>query len=91
MNNRMLQRVRKAVGISCMGILLSCTGIPQEIPSVTLTGGMEMPVLGLGTYTLTGDTAVEAVKNALQFGYRHIDAAQAYRNEAEIYEGIRQS
>ena len=50
-----------------------------------------MPVLGLGTYTLTGDTAVRAVKNALKLGYRHIDAAQAYRNEAEIYEGIRQS
>ena len=91
MNNRMLQRVRKAAGISCMGILLSCTGTPQEIPSAALTGGVEMPVLGLGTYTLTGDTAVRAVKNALKLGYRHIDAAQAYRNEAEIYEGIRQS
>lgn len=74
MSNRILKQMRKAAGISCMGALLSCTGSPQEIPSVTLTGGVEMPVLGLGTYTLTGDTAIVAVKNALQLGYRHIDA-----------------
>lgn len=61
------------------------------IPSVTLNNGVEMPMLGLGTYTLKGDTAIKAVKTAIQIGYRHFDTAQAYGNETEVYEGIRQS
>lgn len=62
-----------------------------EYPYITLSNGYKMPLLGLGTYTLKGDTVIQAVKNALQMGYRHIDCAQVYGNEAEVMEGIRQS
>jgi 2,5-diketo-D-gluconate reductase B len=46
--------------------------------------GVRMPALGLGTYRLRGDDARRAVAHALATGYRHIDTAQMYDNEAEI-------
>ncbi|MDE6293446.1 MAG: aldo/keto reductase [Clostridiales bacterium] len=60
-------------------------------PTVTLNSGYEMPVLGLGTYSLHGDTCKAAVISALSQGYRLIDTAYMYGNEAEIGEAIRQS
>lgn len=50
-----------------------------------------IPALGLGTYGLWGDTAIQMVTHALQVGYRHIDTAQAYDNEAEVGWGIRRA
>jgi diketogulonate reductase-like aldo/keto reductase len=43
-----------------------------------------MPIIGLGTYALEGDEGVRAVQVALDAGYRHVDAATMYGNEAEI-------
>lgn len=60
-------------------------------PIVTLNSGYEMPVLGLGTYSLRGDTCKNAVKSALSQGYRLIDTAFMYGNETEIGEAIRES
>lgn len=60
-------------------------------PTVTLNSGYEMPILGLGTYSLTGDTCKSAVKSALSQGYRLIDTAHMYGNETEIGEAIRES
>jgi 2,5-diketo-D-gluconate reductase B len=45
---------------------------------------MVIPNIGLGTYRLTGDEAVNAVTTALELGYRHIDTAQLYNNETEV-------
>ncbi|MFW6198337.1 MAG: aldo/keto reductase [Acidobacteriota bacterium] len=53
--------------------------------------GRKIPSLGLGTWQLQGDECVEAVRDALEIGYRHIDTAQAYENEAEVGRGIRES
>lgn len=49
-----------------------------------LANGVEMPVLGFGTWQLLGSTCYEATAHALRVGYRHIDTAQAYGNEAEV-------
>ena len=57
----------------------------------TLANGVEIPKLGLGTWFINGDEAVQAVKDAAKIGYRHIDSAQAYQNEKEIGQGIRES
>jgi diketogulonate reductase-like aldo/keto reductase len=58
----------------------------------TLTvGGVEIPVLGLGTWPMSGASCVRAVAEALKLGYRHIDTAQMYGNEAEVGEGLRAS
>lgn len=46
--------------------------------------GSRMPVLGLGTWQLTGSACARVVRSAIDLGYRHIDTAQAYGNEAEV-------
>jgi diketogulonate reductase-like aldo/keto reductase len=51
-------------------------------------GGAEVPALGLGTWRLTGDDAERAVSTALDVGYRHVDTAQAYRNEREVGDAL---
>jgi 2,5-diketo-D-gluconate reductase B len=53
--------------------------------------GEEVPSLGLGTYRLTGEACVRAVQRALAMGYRHVDTAQMYGNEAEVGRGIEDS
>lgn len=52
----------------------------------------DMPRLGLGTYQNTDrDTCIESVRTAIEMGYRHIDTAQMYDNEAYVAEGIAQA
>lgn len=53
--------------------------------------GASIPQIGLGTMTLKGDVCVNAVKAALQMGYRHLDTAAYYENEKENGEGLRAS
>ncbi|KAF8155605.1 Aldo/keto reductase [Crassisporium funariophilum] len=59
--------------------------------SVTLNTGAEMPTLGLGTWKSGPGEVAGAVAFALQNGYKHIDAATAYGNEAEVGAGIKAS
>ncbi len=51
--------------------------------------GAKIPAIGLGTWTLRDDAATKLVAGALQAGYRHIDTATAYENEAAVGEGLR--
>ncbi len=53
--------------------------------------GARIPTIGLGTMTLKEDVCVQAVKTALQIGYRHLDTAAFYGNETENGEGLRRS
>lgn len=53
--------------------------------------GARIPPIGLGTWQLTSKTCVRMVSEALQLGYRHIDTAAMYGNEAEVGEGVRAS
>jgi len=55
----------------------------------TLANGVEIPKLGLGTWFIQDDNAAQAVKTAVEIGYRHIDTAQAYGNEKGVGEGVR--
>jgi 2,5-diketo-D-gluconate reductase A len=59
--------------------------------TVDLADGGRMPVVGLGTWQLRGRQAYEAVRHALRIGYRHIDTATMYRNEADIGRALRES
>ena len=60
------------------------TDTPQ-IPDLTVTlAHGEMPLLGFGTWQIRGDDAYRSTTEALEAGYRHLDTATAYRNEAEI-------
>lgn len=60
----------------------------MTVPSVRANGA-SIPVLGLGTWQLRGDTAAGCVEAALDAGYRHIDTAAMYGNETEVGEAIR--
>jgi diketogulonate reductase-like aldo/keto reductase len=62
-----------------------------EMPAVTLAGDMVMPMVGFGTWQLRGDDAYQAVRLALDAGYRHIDTATMYGNENEVGRALRDS
>ena len=53
--------------------------------------GENVPALGLGTWRLSGERCVGAVERALGMGYRHVDTAQMYGNEAEVGRGMQSS
>jgi len=55
----------------------------------TMANGVMIPKLALGTWFIDDNKASEAVRNALEIGYRHIDTAQAYGNERGVGEGVR--
>lgn len=57
--------------------------------SYTLNNGVKIPKLGLGTWFIDDGDAGQAVRDAVEIGYRHIDTAQAYHNEGGVGEGIR--
>ena len=56
----------------------------SPIPTLTLPTGSPIPVLGFGTYKVAPEDTYDAVSRALEVGYRHIDTAQMYGNEAEV-------
>ncbi|MFI7274411.1 aldo/keto reductase [Streptomyces sp. NPDC049879] len=55
----------------------------------TLSNGVEIPKLGLGTWFIDDDQVADAVRAAVGIGYRNIDTAQAYGNERGVGEGVR--
>lgn len=63
----------------------------RSIPAVILNNGVQMPMLGFGTNTLKGDLGVRCVSDAISVGYRLIDTAHIYGNEAAVGEGIQRS
>jgi 2,5-diketo-D-gluconate reductase A len=63
----------------------------RAIPVVPLRGGAQMPVIGFGTWRLRGRQAQQSVGQALQVGYRHVDTATMYANEADVGRALRDS
>ena len=59
--------------------------------NMKLNNNLEIPQIGVGTWTLRGETARRNVRLALEAGFRHIDTAQAYENEAEVGQGVADS
>jgi 2,5-diketo-D-gluconate reductase A len=62
-----------------------------QIPAVDLGSGVTMPMVGFGTWQLGGRSAYEAVRYALEVGYRHLDTATMYRNEHEVGQALSDS
>src|SRR5207245_606357 len=64
--------------------------MPREAShATTLTiQGTQIPKLGFGTWQLTGRACEEGVRDALELGYRHVDTARAYGNEAQVGRAI---
>ena len=63
----------------------------QRVPTVKLNSGYDMPVLGIGTYSLHNETCVNSIYTAIQCGYRKIDTAYMYGNEEEVGEAVRKA
>ena len=59
-----------------------------RVPTVTLNNGVEMPILGFGVFQIPADETQHAVESALAAGYRHLDTAAAYENEAAVGRAI---
>jgi 2,5-diketo-D-gluconate reductase B len=64
---------------------------PNQTTEMIEVQGTSLPRLGFGTWQIEGSEATDAVRDALEIGYRQIDTARAYENEAEVGEGIAQS
>ena len=70
--------------------------LPMTIPALPLPKAadgtpVDMPLLGFGTWQIRGDAAYQAVRDALEAGYRHLDTATMYGNEAEVGRALRDS
>jgi diketogulonate reductase-like aldo/keto reductase len=64
---------------------------PAPTPILKLNNGVELPALGLGVFQTPSDETRDAVRSALDAGYRHIDTAAAYANEREVGEAVHAS
>ena len=62
-----------------------------EIPTIDLAGGTAIPQFGLGVFQVPPEDTVENVLRGFEAGYRHIDTAKAYGNEAEVGQAVRAS
>jgi 2,5-diketo-D-gluconate reductase A len=67
------------------------TAPSSPVPSVTLNNGVEIPQLGLGVFQVDPAATKRITLDALEVGYRHIDTAEMYRNEAEVGQAVRES
>ncbi|MDQ6473041.1 aldo/keto reductase [Flavobacterium sp. LHD-80] len=99
---RFLQNTAK---LAAAGIYMSMFGMPKlfgntildmdinasSIPDVKLNNGLRIPMLGFGTYGLSGEVCQRSVAEAISSGYRLIDTAKVYGNEEAVGRGIKQS
>ncbi len=63
----------------------------STVPTIELNDGNTIPQLGFGVFQIPPDDTADAVKTALDIGYRHIDTAEMYQNEKGVGDGIRNS
>lgn len=95
--------LQSSAKLAAAGIYLGMFGMPElfgnvlidkdvkDIPDVKLNNGLKMPMLGFGTYGLSGDVCQKSVFEAISVGYRLIDTAKVYGNEVEVGKAIKQS
>ncbi len=62
-----------------------------EVPTIELNNGVKIPQLGFGVFQIPPAQTQDATAEALRVGYRHIDTAQMYRNEAGVGQAVRES
>lgn len=97
--------LQHTVKFAAAGMYLGAFGMPElfaneiintgkgaaGIPDVKLNNGVKMPMLGFGTYGLSGEVCQQSVKEAISAGYRLLDTAKVYGNEEAVGRGIKES
>lgn len=96
--------LKEALGTGTVSVSFQAEGTPDmaqisgndisfdfETKTVTLNSGYEMPVYGIGTYSLLGEECLSSVSTALENGVRLIDTAHMYHNEESVGEAVRNS
>ncbi|XP_014226590.1 alcohol dehydrogenase [NADP(+)] B-like [Trichogramma pretiosum] len=78
----------KLINIVCLLVAINLQG-SFAVEKLKLSSGYEIPVVGLGTSTIKLDNMEEAILSALNNGYRHIDTAFSYKNEAAIGKAVK--
>lgn len=73
------------------GVFDLSKGTNGNAPTIKLSSGYDMPIVGLGTYSLHGATCINSVKTAIATGFRKFDTASIYGNEEEVGQGVRES
>ena len=73
------------------GVFDLSNGTNGNAPTIKLSSGYNMPIVGLGTYSLHGTTCINSVKTAIAAGFRKFDTASVYGNEEEVGQGVRES
>lgn len=89
-----LKNLVQFAGVATLGVYMPYPLFAQDLKQIskkgakmqtlTLNNGVKMPILGLGTYSLTGKAGQKAMSEAIEVGYRLFDSAQMYNNEAEL-------
>eukprot|EP00966_Prymnesium_polylepis_P266723 6161905-Prymnesium_polylepis.1 len=86
---RRLPAIGAALSAALIGRLtLESQARQQAVPTLTLNTGASIPALGFGTYLANGDDLARALRSAIDAGYRHIDTAHGYQNEAVVGEAV---
>ena len=86
----MLSKLDPGFGLAGVSPAHAAPAQPGSVPNVTLNNGLSMPQFGFGTWTLAENTT-PSVREAVACGYRLFDTAQAYGNEKEVWQGIKES
>lgn len=72
-------------------MLVKAQELKSNVPMLKLNNGLDIPQLGLGTFTASTEACKDACLVALKNGYRHIDTAHAYRNESGVGAAVKES
>ena len=84
----MADRAVILLALQLAGRAVAASPAALKLPMQPLLTGASIPALGFGTYTLDGDELKQALLHAIECGYRHIDTAAGYGNEAVVAEAV---
>lgn len=90
-NQNKCKDTNRVLAVEIKTLIVRNGELTMKMEYITLNNGLKIPQIGLGMWDTYDEEAAQAVATALKLGYRHIDTAMFYKNEAAVGEGIRRS